>query len=193
MKPFAVRSLSVATTFLALSGGALVLAQSPATQLMSGYAELGKTLDTKSATSGEMIEARLAGSIQTTDGMKFPGGTELIGHVDQVQASHNGSEAKITITFDKAKLKDGKIIDIKATLIEVNSPDLGGEVPTKVASDDKFDQQLTASGETLHSDVQATTSGTLMRTDKNISLASGTRLLLAVAPAAVVPGTASGS
>lgn len=184
MKPFSVSSLPIAVTFVALSGSVLAFSQqSNPTQLMSGHAALDKTLDTKSAMQGQMISAKLTDSIQTPEGFKLPSGTELMGHVDQVQASKDKSEAKLSLTFDKAHLKDGKVVPIKATIMEVNAPGTIGEVTTKVASDDKFDQETATSGETLHSAVQADNSGTLVRTDKDIRLPNGTELLVAVEPA----------
>ena len=182
MKRFAATSLSVATTFLALSGSGFALDQSQTIQLMSGPAELNQTLDTKTAAQGQAVSARLTGAIQTPEGLKLPNGTELLGHVDQVRAAGNNSDANLTLTFDKARLKDGKEVAIKATLVEVNSPGTLSGPGTKVSSDGKFDQATSTSGQTLHSEVPANNSGTLARKDKDIRLIKGTELLIAVAP-----------
>ena len=52
----------------------------------------------------------------------LPKNTVLEGHVDQVQASDHKSDSTMTVTFDKAKLKDGKELPIKATVIAVSEP-----------------------------------------------------------------------
>jgi hypothetical protein len=158
------------------------LDQSQTTQLISGPAELSQPLDTKTATQGQIVSAKLIGTIQTPEGLKLPNGTELLGHVDQVQASHDKSEAKVTLTFDKARLKDGKEVPIKATLMEVNSPGTISRPPTKVTRDDTFNEETSTSGQTLHSAVPDANSGTLVRKDKDIHLVRGTALVIAVAP-----------
>jgi len=193
MKRFATPAFSIATTLLALSGGALVFGQSPSGQLMSGYAHLSQTLDSKSAMQGQIVSAKLIGGIQTPEGLKLPNGTEILGHVDQVQASKDKGEASIQLTFDKAQLKDGRQLPIKATLIEIDAADSTGKMPVAVASDDKFDAELSVSGESLHSAVQNPTSGTIVRKDKDIRLVYGTRLLIAVEPASAGASAASGS
>jgi hypothetical protein len=193
MKRFATPALSIATTLLALSGSALVYGQAQSPQLMSGYAELNHTIDSKSAMVGQVVSAKLTGTIETPEGLKLPGGTQLLGHIDQVQASGKNGEARLELTFDKAQLKNGQQVPIKATLIEVNTSDVVGELPHPVASDNKFDQQTTVSGQFLHSAVQDQDSGTLVRKDKDIRLTDGTKMLIAVAPASAVGGANNGS
>lgn len=193
MKQLATTSLSIATGLIALSASALTFAQSQSPQLMSGYAELNHELDTKSAMQGQIVSAKLTNSIQTADGLKLPSGTELLGHVDQVQASHKSGQSVIELTFDKAQLKDGKQVPVKATLIEVDPANSQSSVLPPVASDDKFQQESAVSGATLISSVQATDSGKLVRKDKNIRLETGTKLLIAVAPGSAIGGSASGS
>ena len=182
MKRLAATSLSVATAFLALSGSGFALDQSQTMQLMSGPAELTQAVDTKTATQGQAVSAKLTGTIQTPEGLKLPNGTELLGHVDQVKAAGNNGDANLTLTFNKARLKDGKEVAIKATLMEVNSPGTISGPGIKVPSDGQFDQETTTSGETLHSAVPANNSGTLVRKEKDIRLVKGTALVLAVAP-----------
>jgi len=183
MKRFAVTSLSVATTFLALSVSGFALDQSQTTQLMSGSAELNQTLDTKTATQGQIVSARLTGTIQTPEGLKLPNGTQLLGHVDHVQAAaNNNGDANLTLTFDKAQLKGGKEVPIKATLMEVNSPGTLPPVPVQVASGASFNEETSTSRQTLHSAVPDANSGTLVRKDKDIRLVKGTELIIAVAP-----------
>jgi hypothetical protein len=93
MKPLAITSLSVATTFFALSTSVLAFGQSSSSPLMSGYAELHQSINTKSAMQGEIISAKLVGSIETPEGLKLPGGTEIMGRVAQVQGADERRES----------------------------------------------------------------------------------------------------
>ncbi len=185
MKRFATSSLSIATALFALAGRGLAMGQSQPVQLMSGTAELVHSIDSQSATQGQAVSAKLTETIETPQGVKLPHGTELLGHVAEVQASHDKSPAKLALTFDKAQLKDGKQLPIKATLLEVAPPGQLAGVPQKVGSDGAFNQEAgEISGVSMHSSVRAEDSGTLMSKDGNIRLETGTQLVIAVAPQA---------
>ena len=182
MKRFAVTSLSIATGLFALSVSVFAADQSQTMQLMSGTAELSQTLDTKTATQGQVVSAKLTRTIQTPEGLKLPKGTELLGHIDKVQAAHNNSDANVTLTFDKARLKDGKEVAVKATVMAIDAPGIASWPEGKVASDSEFSQETNTPGESLHSAVPANNSGTVARKEKDIRLVKGTQLLVAVAP-----------
>jgi len=182
MKRIAVSSLSLATSLFLLCVSSFAL--NPSEQLTAGFASLDKVINTASATQGQVVSAKLTQTIKTPEGLKLPRGTELIGRVDEVQASHDKSPAKLVLTFDRARLKDGKEIPIKATLIGIASPGTPEEQTEQVAGRDGFDQvPNSSSGTTLHSRIEANSSGTLTRPDKNIRLIDGTELQIAVAPA----------
>ena len=192
MKRFAVMSLSVASTFLVFSAGAFAL--SPSTQLEAGNARLTRNLDTAHAMRGQMVTARLTQTIETPEGLKLPSGTELMGHVDQVTPSRDKSAATLSLTFDKAQLKDGKDIPIKATLVQVAPSGAPDNLESRVAGNDSFDQQPgMLSGVTLRSAVQGNTSGTLTSRDKNIHLLAGTQMQIAIAPASANWNNRTGS
>jgi len=192
MKRFAVISLSVASTFLVFSAGAFAL--SPSAQLEAGNARLTRELDTAHAMKGQMVTAKLTETIETPEGLKLPNGTELMGFVDQVQASHDKSPARLSLTFDKAQLKDGKDVAIKATLVAVAPSGAPDNLETKVAGNDSFDQEPgLLSGVSLHSKVQSNSSGTLISRDKNIRLVDGTQMQIAIAPASAMWNTRTGS
>lgn len=192
MKRFAVMSLSVASTFLVFSAGAFAL--SPSAQLEAGNARLTRELDSAHAMKGQMITAKLTQTIETPEGLKLPSGTELMGFVDQVQASHDKSPARLSLTFDKAQLKDGKDVAIKATLVAVAPSGAPDYLETKVAGNDSFDQEPgLLSGVNLHSKVQSKSSGTLTSRDKNIHLVDGTQMQIAIAPASAMWNTRTGS
>ncbi|HEX4311257.1 MAG TPA: hypothetical protein VHZ25_14585 [Acidobacteriaceae bacterium] len=91
-------------------------------QLVQAQAQLNSTLDTKKAKQGEPVTAKLEENVQIPDAQELPKNTVLEGHVDQVQASDHKSDSMVVVTFDKAKLKDGQELPIKATIIAVSEP-----------------------------------------------------------------------
>jgi hypothetical protein len=189
MKRSAITSLSIAATFLAFSGSGFALGQSQSGQLTSGAALLGHSLDTKEAVAGQAVTAKLINPIDTAEGLTLPRGTELLGRVAEVQASHGKSAATLTLIFDKARTKDGKEVAIKATLVAIGPQNTLSDTSGTVATTDSFDQPAgELPGVSLHSVVQSDSSGTLTSKSANIRLDNGTEILIAVAPL-----TASGS
>jgi len=93
-------------------------------QLVQAHAQLDNTLDTKKAKQGEAVTAKLEENVQVPDAQALPKNTVLEGHVDQVQASDHKSDSMMVVTFDKAKLKDGQELPIKATILAVSEPAL---------------------------------------------------------------------
>lgn len=91
-------------------------------QMVPAVAQLDKTLDAKKAKQGDPVTAKLQSNVQIPDAAALPKNTVLEGHVDRVQASDHKSDSMMTVTFDKAKLKDGKELPIKATVIAVSEP-----------------------------------------------------------------------
>ena len=91
-------------------------------QMVQVQAQLDNTLDTKKAKQGEAVTAKLEENVQIPDAQALPKNTVLEGHVDQVQASEHKSDAMMVVTFDKAKLKDGQELPIKATIIALSQP-----------------------------------------------------------------------
>jgi hypothetical protein len=131
-----VRHAMGAGITLGLFAGAAVLAQgqpSPAEnttqpqhqlQMVQAQATLDSTLDAKKAKQGEAVSAKLERNVQIPDAQALPKNTVLEGHVDQVQPSEHKSDSMVVVTFDKAKLKDGQELPIKATIIAVAEPAL---------------------------------------------------------------------
>lgn len=91
-------------------------------QMVAAQATLDHTLDTKKAKQGDPVSAKLEKDVQIPDAQALPKNTVLEGHVDQVQASDHKSDSVMVVTFDKAKLKDGQELAIKATVIAVSEP-----------------------------------------------------------------------
>lgn len=185
MKRLIWNVFGVATGLVALSGFAVAqgLSQDSAQgmQLMAGNTELLHTLDTKSAAPGQNVAVKLTSSIETPQGVKLPGGTELLGRVESVKAYADNSPATLVLTFNQAHLKDGKTLAIKATLISVASADSSNGLPMAVGPDGAFEQEPGGLGAVaLHSAVQQNVSGTLTDARHNIKLQTGTQLLVAV-------------
>src|SRR5277367_5796929 len=102
MKRIAIASLSIAALLATFSGSGSAFAQSPSAQLTPGSALLGHSLDTKDAAAGQVVTAKLINPIETPDGLTLPRGTQLLGRIVDVQASHDKSPATLTLIFDKA-------------------------------------------------------------------------------------------
>jgi len=103
-------------------------------QLVPARATLDSTLDAKKAKQGEPVKAKLEADVQIPDEPTLPKNTVLVGRVDQVQASEHHSNSSLVVTFDQAKLKDGQVLPIKATVMAVSEPAMmadagGGAMP----------------------------------------------------------------
>jgi hypothetical protein len=91
-------------------------------QLVEVKAELSSSLDAKKAKEGQPVTAKLQDDVQVPDAQALPKNTVLEGHVDQVQASENKGDSSVVVTFDKARLKDGQELPIKATVVAMHQP-----------------------------------------------------------------------
>ena len=178
--------------------GALLLFPSitPAQTLASdtpGVVELTHALDSKKLTSGATIQTRLTHPVRLADGTKLPTGTWLNATVaeDDMQV---GGKAKLALRFTEARMKDGKTVPIKATILAVATQ------PTPVANDadlvetvlpvpnnlnnqpDAVDAIGIASGVDLHSKAGSQNSGVFVTATKDdIKLPNGTKMELALA------------
>jgi len=99
-------------------------AQGKTLQMVPAVAELSKTIDAKKAKQGDLVTAKLEKDVQIPDAQNLPKNTVLEGHVDQAQASENKGDSTVVVTFDKAKLKNGQELPIKATVVAVSEPAL---------------------------------------------------------------------
>ena len=93
-------------------------------QMVQAQASLDHTLDAKKAQQGEAVTAKLSEKVQIPNAQELPRNTVLEGHVDQVKPSEHKSNSVLVVTFDKAKLKDGQELPIKATVLAVSEPSL---------------------------------------------------------------------
>jgi hypothetical protein len=63
--------------------------------------------------------------VKLSDGRELERDTILEGHVDQVQASESKSDSTVVVTFDKALVRGGEELPIKATLLSMWEPQEG--------------------------------------------------------------------
>ena len=92
-------------------------------QMVQAKAELQKTLDAKKAKQGEPVTAKLSDDVQIPNAQTLPKNTVLEGHVDETQVSQDKhGSSSVTVTFDKAKLKTGQELPIKATVVAIAQP-----------------------------------------------------------------------
>jgi len=91
-------------------------------QLVGARAWLNKGLDAKKAKQGDPVTAKLQEDVKIPDSAELPKNTVLVGHVDEVQPSQNKSDSSVQVTFDKAQLKNGQQIPIKATIMQIAPP-----------------------------------------------------------------------
>lgn len=182
MKRIFATTLGIAATLFALSGFAIAQDQPQTAQLVEGNAQLDSPLTSKSAKPGDVVTARLTSTVKTPQGVELPRGTKLIGHVDQVTASESKNPSKLVLTFDKAQLKNGKEVAIKATIAGV-TPNGVKEIPGQVSDKASFTEPAgEITGVSFHSAVEDGNSGTFIGEHRDISLSRGTQLLVVVAP-----------
>lgn len=92
-------------------------------QMVEVKAELQKSLDAKKAKQGEPVMAKLKDDANVPNQQTLPKNTILEGHVDQTQVSPDKKgTSSVTVTFDKAKLKGGQELPIKATVVAIAQP-----------------------------------------------------------------------
>lgn len=193
-------SLGVATASFLLAGSALAQSnQSPQMggqqwQLKGVNARLDRTLDAGSAQVGQSVEVRLDRAVKTADGTRLPGGTEIWGRVESVQASQNNGPSTMTLRFTAAQLKNGQKVPVKVTVIgafpasarssDINS--MGGSLPPAPRHINPQDRYTQEPGLLHHiemkSAVQGHNSATFTDLSGNLKLSRGTYLQLAIAP-----------
>jgi hypothetical protein len=208
MKFHFVRLTSLGAAAMVTVMGGLAAAQDaqPNTQLVGANARLVNTVDTRKVSPGQSITAKLTTTVKEAGTVELPKGTLLIGKIDQAQASTNGGPATLSVTFDQAKLSDGRTVPVKATLLGAYPGDDGdyyaeagaegnliAGLPASVPADQKIDQEPGTLGNVeMRSAVQSNASAVFTSKDHNIDLKSGTQFQVAIAPGASA-ATQSGS
>jgi hypothetical protein len=167
-------------------------AASEAAQLVPAIALLPHTLDAEKNQLDSTFEAELDGKITLSNGTILPSHTVLIGKVtrDEMPAA-GGSE--FALRFDQARLKDGKTLPIKATIVGVRRPTSDTDY---AAFNDWTSQTLTVevlnvvSGVDLHSQIAGNDSAVFVSTKKHdVKVPAGSQLKLAIGPAIDAPAS----
>jgi hypothetical protein len=157
-----------------------------AAQMVPAVAQLTRTLDADKDHLDSTFQAELSQKITLTNGTVLPSHTLLIGTVtrDDMQAGNS----EFALRLNQAKLKDGKTLPIKATIVDVAHPNFNTvEYP---ASNDWTSQTLTVeepnvvSGVDLHSEIASNDSAVFVSTRKrDVKVPAGSQLKLAIGPA----------
>lgn len=173
----------------------LCVAAASAQTLVGVNATLDHNLESKTATAGQVVTAKLNDSVTTADCLRLPKGSELIGKVAEVKTSQNDGPSSVSLIFSTAKLKDGKEVPVKATVVAAY-PSSDGDAeayadqtipppPGRINGDTSVEQDAGGlSKVALNSAVKSSDSGTFSRANGDFRLTAGTHLQLGIAPAA---------
>ncbi len=162
-------------------------ARSEAMKMVPAEAALIGKIDARNSHVGQEFRATLSDTVHLKNGPELPHGTQLIGTIasDDMQ----GATPKLALSFTKAKLKDGKVVPITATIVGLNPPQdtYDGDASVEAlnswsASSLKFDAQGVLSGVDLHSQIEGADSGVFVATKKeDLKLLPGDQFALAIA------------
>lgn len=204
MKREAAISLSIAVASLALICPPLLrAASSPDTQssassshaamqheasmMVPAQVALVKALDSRKMHPGNQFKAVLNGTVHLKNGIELPHGTVLMGTVVTDKMQMKGT-SRLALRFTEAKLKDGKTVPIKATIMGVAPPsysyyNYGNESPNSWDGKTmRLDQINALSGVDLHSAISRQNSGVFVSNKKDdVKLDAGSQMSLALA------------
>ena len=159
---------------------------SEAAQMVSALATLPHTLDADKNHLDSTFEVELSHKVTLSNGTVLPSHTVLSGRVTRDDMQTTG-KSEFALRFDQARLRDGKTVPIKATIVNVATPVSGAD--GNDASNDWTSQTLTVeqlnalSGVDLHSEVASNNSVVFVSTKKHdVKLPAGTELKLAIGP-----------
>jgi hypothetical protein len=157
--------------------------QSEAMLMVPAVATLLNNIDARKAKPGQLFQARLSEKIMLKNGSELPRGTELIGTVAN-DDTHAGGASRLALRCTKAKLKDGMVVPIKATIVGAFPPDSPAGLNQDFWSPQtlQIEDENVISGVDLHSKIADKNSGVFVSTKKDdVRLPSGFDLALAIA------------
>jgi hypothetical protein len=89
-------------------------------QLRPVEGELEKKLDAKHARPGDPVVLKTTDKATIANGVIIPKGSKIVGHVVEAAAAGKGNaNSKVTLQFDRAKLKGGQSLAIRTVLQSV--------------------------------------------------------------------------
>ncbi|HEU5350511.1 MAG TPA: hypothetical protein VFU55_02875 [Terracidiphilus sp.] len=163
------------------------LAQDEAMQMVPVEASLEQSLDTHKLKPGAQFEVKLQNAAHLKNGPELPKGTVLIGEVTTDHIKANGA-SRLVLRFSEARLKDGKMIPIQATIMNILRPESSFDTDARTQASDGWNgktllvnQTNALSGVDLHSRIGEKDSGVFVSRKDKIKLAAGTHLTLAIA------------
>jgi len=169
--------------------------------------ELTKSLDSKKLKEGDPVTGRIAADLRMKDGTAIPRGSKVTGHVTEAKARSKGDpQSALGIVFDKISLPGGKDLAIKGEIQAVASNPNAGTQDTGVPARMPSAGEGTGAGTSMPPPPSTPTSqqtgrpllnaqskgvigihnlalaenSVLISTGKNVSLDSGTQLMLQV-------------
>ena len=169
--------------------------QQEATVMVPAEANLAKALDAKKLQPGKQFTAQLTQTIHLKNGPELPRGTTLVGTVgtDDMQLSGN---SKLALRITEAKLKDGKTVPIKATIVGIapsGTPEYSDSNPW-TPNTLQVDQIGAMKDVDLHSRIAGRNSGVFVTTTKDdVKLGAGSEIMLAIASGQGGYGTSGGA
>jgi hypothetical protein len=177
----------------------------PENMLVTADALLVQQIDSKHAAQGQAVMAKLRSNVKEPGQMELPKGTLLLGQVEQVEGANHDGPSKLSIVFNRARLRDGRTIPVKVTLLSAipgsdgpysgtgASPDLAEASIISDPDHGSVDQVPGALNVAMHSAIRDDVSAVFTRKGHNVKLAAGTQLRIAIAPEpAQSEGTANG-
>ncbi len=93
-------------------------------RMVPAKAELRKGLNAKKLKPGQAVTAKLEQTVTLPNEPALKRNTVLLGKVDAVVASQHHGNSQITVTFNQAKLKDGTVLPVKVTVMQVSDPSI---------------------------------------------------------------------
>ncbi|HEY1647172.1 MAG TPA: hypothetical protein VGF96_04265 [Terracidiphilus sp.] len=163
-------------------------ARREAEQMVPVKVHLVREIDARKDQPGGRFEAQVDDTVHLKTGTELPRGTVLVGTIVTDQMQDQGL-SRLALRFTQAKLKDGQVIPIEATIAGITGPaysagyteDSSGP-PSWSPGTLQVDELGVVKDVDLHSRIGGANSGVLVSTTKdNVKLNSGSRMTLAIA------------
>jgi hypothetical protein len=182
-----ISAISIPALAQSVQASADSVGATEAAQMVAALATLPHALDADKDHLDSTFEVELSHKVTLSNGTVLPSHTVLNGRVtrDDMQAT---GKSEFALRFDQARLKNGKTVPIKATIVDIarSSPDTDGYA----SSNDWTSQTLTVeqlnavSGVDLHSEIASNDSVVFVSTKRHdVKVPAGTELKLAIGPA----------
>jgi len=163
-----------------------VSARLEASQMVPATVNLKNAIDARKIHAGDHFEAVLQHNVQLKNGPKLDHGTLLIGTVTTDQTAQGDS--RLALRFTRAQLKNGQVIPIKATVVEIAQPeedsgmDVADESGLWSPQTLRVDQVNALSGVDLHSAIASPNSAVFVSNKKDdVKLIAGSQIVVAIA------------